>query len=418
MNVDKNVITLSAPRKQVISASHSQGSLRLPSIRKKFLFVLPNNNEFGGLEKHTIDLIGTLLEYQDAQFTILCFGHDIFTERLDPEWAPRVRVMARTEPATLSGWRKLFREVRPGVVVFCYGWIASFPWEATLAAFLTGIGKRFAIQHLVLPELPPPPGGKGLRATLRRIIGQRARKLFGWRLAALLSTKTICVSDAVRNSLVTILRFPPRRTITVHNGVSVATFSPSQLNGRLRRSQLGITPDDFLLVCAARLSDAKGHDILLQAIAGAIGRGVSCKCIIAGDGPLREKLLRQAEDLHLTGLVHFVGFHKDVRPYLQAASAFILTSHLEGLPLAVLEAMACGLPCIVTNVGGSAEAVRNGVNGLVIAPGSVQEAENAIVHLATQEKERLQMAANARKVACESFDIESQMKELVEVILT
>jgi glycosyltransferase involved in cell wall biosynthesis len=391
--------------------------LQLTADQKKLLFVLPNNNEFGGLERHTIDLIATLHEFKNAQCTILCFGHDIFTERLDPQWASRVRVWTRPEPATLSGWRKLFLEFRPNIVVFCYGWIASFPWQAIMASLLAGIGRRIAIQHLVLPELPPRPDGKGLRGKLRLLIGERKRRIWGWRFAAFLSTKTICVSNAVRDSFVTTLRFSPRWTITVHNGISVSTFSASRQNGLSCRKQLGIDPKQFLLVCAARLSETKGIDILLQAVAAAVRRGVSCQCIIVGDGPLKKKLLGQAESLGLTGLVHFVGFQRDVRPYLQAASAFILTSHLEGLPLAVLEAMASGLPCIVTNVGGSAEAVRDGINGLVIARGSVKEAEDAIVRLATHDTERLQMAAKARTIACESFDIKTQMKELVEVIL-
>jgi glycosyltransferase involved in cell wall biosynthesis len=418
MDLAKNAITLSAQHADAAAIASSQGFLQLASNQKKVLFVLPNNNEFGGLEKHTIDLIATLRTQKDLQSTILCFGRDIFTEHLDPEWAPTVRVCTRTEPVTFSGWRRLFREFRPGLVVFCYGWIASFPWQAILAALFAGVRRRIAIQHLVLPKLPPLPDGRGLRGKLRLIIGERVRQLFGWRFAALISTKTICVSDAVRNSLVAALRFPPRRTVTVHNGISVSTFSPSKESGEVERSRLGIGRDEFLLVCAARLAEAKGIDILLQAIAGAARRGIACKCIIAGDGPLRDKLLRQAKDLHLSELVRFVGFQRDVRPYLHAASAFILTSHLEGLPLAVLEAMACGLPCIVTNVGGNAEAVGHGINGLVITPGSVKEAEDAIVRLATQDAERLQMASKARAIACESFNIDSQMKELVKVILT
>jgi glycosyltransferase involved in cell wall biosynthesis len=200
--------------------------------------------------------------------------------------------------------------------------------------------------------------------------------------------------------------------------VSTLSFTPSKENGLIHRSRLALGEEEFVLVCAARLSEAKGIDILLQAVSGVVRRGVQCTCIVVGDGPLRDKLLKQVDDLKLASHVRFVGFQKDVRPYLQCASAFILTSHLEGLPLAVLEAMACGVPCIVTNVGGSAEAVKQGINGLVIEPGSVEEAEKAIVHLATHEQECIEMAKNARRRACESFDIESQMKILVEVILS
>jgi len=214
------------------------------------------------------------------------------------------------------------------------------------------------------------------------------------------------------------LRFPSRKTIIVHNGVSASTFVPSKTNGAALRARLGIDPEEFLLVCAARLSQAKGIDILLQAVAQAIRQGVTCKCIIIGDGPLKEVLLQQSQSLDLAGHVFFEGFQKDVRPYLQAASAFILTSRVEGLPLSVLEAMACGLPCIVTNVGGSAEAVIDRLTGLVIPPESADAATEAILYLATHPCERGRMASGARERVCQAFDIEDRMSELRDLILS
>jgi glycosyltransferase involved in cell wall biosynthesis len=385
-------------------------------ISKKVLFVLPNCSEFGGLERHLIQLIDRLVG-RDLQISIVCFGPDIFTEHLNPDWTSRIRVRPTTEPKTLAGWARLFWSLRPELVVFCYGWIASFPWQAPFAAMLHGIRRRIAIQHLVLPPLPPPPEGKGLRIWLRRRIGKSARLIYGWKVGGHVCTKTLCVSNAVRDQLVTTLRFPRHKTITIHNGVSTSTFVPSKTNGAAIRARLGIAPDAFLLVCAARLSAAKGIDILLQALSSVIRRGISCKCIIVGDGPLKEELLQKADSLYLRDCVSFEGFQKDVRPYLQAASAFILTSHLEGLPLAILEAMACGLPCIVTNVGGSAEAVKHRVTGLVIAPGSIEDAGNAIEYLATHPQERAEMASKARDTVSQSFDIDKQMGELVEAIL-
>jgi glycosyltransferase involved in cell wall biosynthesis len=83
----------------------------------------------------------------------------------------------------------------------------------------------------------------------------------------------------------------------------------------------------------------------------------------------------------------------------------------------MLEAMACGLPCIVTNVGGTADAVTNGVTGLVIPPASVEGAEEAIVYLGTHPGECSEMANKAREVVCKSFNLDRQMKEFVNVLL-
>jgi glycosyltransferase involved in cell wall biosynthesis len=190
------------------------------------------------------------------------------------------------------------------------------------------------------------------------------------------------------------------------------------MGGKAVRARLGVGPEDFLLVCVARLAETKGVDILIQAVSIVARQGISCKCIIVGDGPLKEKLLQQANSQGLWGYVYFEGFQEDVRPYLQAGSAFILTSYQEGLPLLVLEAMACGLPCIVTNVGGCAEAVKDQVVGLVIPPASVEAAADAILFLVTHPHERARMAQASRSRVCEEFDIEAKMAEIKRLILS
>ena len=126
----------------------------------------------------------------------------------------------------------------------------------------------------------------------------------------------------------------------------------------------------------------------------------------------KSQLVEQARGIGLSGHVFFEGFQTDVRPYLLAGDAFILTSDREGLPLSILEAMACGLPCLVTEVGGNAEAVTHLVHGLVVAPRSVDAVADAISYLATHPDERAQMSKLARARACEAFDIEVRMAEI------
>jgi len=180
---------------------------------------------------------------------------------------------------------------------------------------------------------------------------------------------------------------------------------------------LGIGPEEFVLVCAARLVYGKGIDILILAVSQVFRKGVSCKCIILGDGPLKDNLQQKVTSEGLRDNVFFEGFQPDVRPYFQASSAFILTSHLEGLPISILEAMACGLPCIVTNVGGTAEAVKDQVTGLVIPPASVEAAADAILYLATNSNKRFEMASKAREEVKRYFDLDQRMAELINVII-
>ena len=400
------------------SPSAEEGSRSRPvSGGKKILFVLPKASELGGLERHLVDLLRTL---EEPRLSPLIVGLDkcTITTLMDRDQLAHIPVKCKKEPQSLWDWLRLIGEVRPDTIVFCYSWIGAFPWQAPVAAWLAGVPRRLSIHHLVPPPPPPPVIGRSPRNRLRRLVGKRARRMLSERVTGYVCHKTICVSNAVRNALVDTYQFPARKTITIYHGVSTSTFVPSETVGAAVRASLGVSPEDFLLVCAARLSEAKGIDILLDAVSRVLRQGISCKCIILGDGPLKEKLRQQSNSLGLSGDVFFEGFQPDVRPYLQAGSAFILTSHLEGLPLSVLEAMACGLPCIVTDVGGSAEAVADKVVGLVIPPASLDGAEQAIEYLATHPQERARMASRTRETVCRLFDIQSRIGELKRVVLS
>jgi len=387
-------------------------------VRKRTILFVTGAPGYGGTEKHLIELLNRL-DANSVQVVILCVKTDPFTERLNGYSGAKITVKRENELKTLRDWYRVFRDIKPDVAVFVYGWIWCLPTIASIGARLAGVRRCFAIHHLI-PLPPPEPkvvGIGSLRDVWRHIFGRRRRKVLSARIPPNLCNKTICVSHAVRKSLLQEYGFPARKTVTVHNGVSVSEFAPSGNGGAAIRTKLGLRADEFVLVSSARLSEEKGIDILLLAMSEVLRRRLSCKCIMVGDGHLKDKLAEQVRTLGLTHHVFMEGFQEDVKPYLLAGDALVLTSYREGLPFAVLEAMACGLPCIVTNVGGNAEAVAHNVNGLVVNAGSVDEVVDAISYLLTHPQERTRMSLVARSRACEQFDIEERMTEIKQVIL-
>jgi len=383
------------------------------STGRTVMFVLPKGTRSGDFEEHLVMLLRGL---NGTVPVIVCFDHETISRHAGEELRTGPTINAVQEPISLREWFRLIRGIRPEIIVFYYNLSTAFSWQALVASVFLGTKRRISIQ-CVMPQSPPSAvEGNSPREMLRRVGGHWARYRFRVRLTGQILHRIICVSNAVRDSLVKTYGFSRRKTLAIHGGVSTSTFVPCESSRAALRARFEISEEDFLLICIAKLSEEKRVDILIRAVSRVIRQGIACKCIILGDGPLKEMLQKETNVLGLTGHIFFEGFQKEVLPYLQAGSAFILTSETEASQVSVLEAMACGLPCIVTDVAGNAETVTDHVTGLVISVGSLDEAENAILYLATHPRECSEMAVKSREVACRSFDIRSKGEELKAAI--
>ena len=162
--------------------------------------------------------------------------------------------------------------------------------------------------------------------------------------------------------------------LLIPNGVDIARFYP--VSEDVADSERGQT-----VVCTARLCYQKGIDVLLQAWHLVHEELPAAHLIIAGPGPLEGALADMVRELGLGGSVEFVGSLSNVLPVLQRASIAALSSRWEGMPNAVLEAMACGLPCVATRVSGSEDIITHGVNGLLVEPEDYQSLAQALLVL-------------------------------------
>jgi glycosyltransferase involved in cell wall biosynthesis len=130
--------------------------------------------------------------------------------------------------------------------------------------------------------------------------------------------------------------------------------------------------------CVGRLAPEKGQAILIQALASYETKGEKPHVLLIGDGSYRQELQNKVTSLHLNPYVHFCGIQKNIFEWLPFFDLFVLPSSWEGISLALLEAMACGLAVVATNVGGTPEVVKNGESGLLIPPNDPNALESAI----------------------------------------
>ena len=387
----------------------------VPKAHQKIILFVTMAEAYGGAEKHLMQLLARLRS-RSFRLVVACTGTDPFSERLDRRDDVQI-ISPEKRPRTFWGWCRLFLKLKPRVLVFVHGSLFSFRWSQYLAARLAGVRKLYAIQQLMPPLVIARPVGSSLKVRLRRMFGWRARYAFPWKITGILASQTICVSEAVRRSLIQNYDYPAPKTLTIPNGVDLSEFGPSECQRAAVRKRLGLRPHDTMLVSTARLAPVKAIDVLIRAVADVIRRGQECTCVLVGDGPLREQIQDQVRALGLAKHVILEGFQPDVKPYLQAADVFVLSSRQEGMPLALVEAMACGLPCVVTDVGGNAEAISNGREGFVIEPGAVSKIADAILYLVQHAEERDKMAARAREKVRRLFDLQVCMQAIEKVIL-
>jgi glycosyltransferase involved in cell wall biosynthesis len=221
----------------------------------------------------------------------------------------------------------------------------------------------------------------------------------------------IAVSDETRRELLAA-GIPADRITLVSYGVDTHRFHPAAPAERdcLRR-RLDLE-DSRVVVVVARLVPEKGIDRLLVAWPAVKAAVPSAELVIVGDGCAQAALIRQAE--HLTG-VRFLGEQRDPLPFLQAADCFTLPSYTEGLPISLLEAMATGVPCVVSAIGGISDAVDEKV-GTLVPPGDTAHLAEALVQILRLDSDaRARLGAAARQRVLERYTLEENAAALDRV---
>jgi glycosyltransferase involved in cell wall biosynthesis len=213
----------------------------------------------------------------------------------------------------------------------------------------------------------------------------------------------------------------PGRVTRIYNGIDMERFRPgaqAEPGGDLHdlRRECGIPPEAPVVAVVARLQALKGHEDLLRCLPELWRRFPELRVLLAGQGPHEDHLRATAADLDGRGRVLFLGHCPDVRPVLQAADLFVLPSHREGLPNAVLEAMAMGVPVVATAAGGTGEVVVDAETGLLTPPGDPAALGAALRRLLEDTALRQRLVDGARRHLEERFSL-TRAVDQVEALL-
>jgi glycosyltransferase involved in cell wall biosynthesis len=278
--------------------------------------------------------------------------------------AREVRVERVSEVDSRWDWKGMFRtwrglrSRRPSLLHLHHVWPAS-------DRYLVSLAEAAGVPHLVLTEhIVGQPHSAGQRMLKRRELKR--------------ADAVTAVCGAVADSLVRDYGVPRERVRVVPNGADLPDEAAEHPVSRRLRATLGASAMKPLWVCAARLEEQKGHDVLLEALAGVRRRGLEFVAAFAGDGSRRAALERRAAELSLADHVRFLGMVEEIGPLLAAADAVVMPSRWEGLPLTLLEALARARPVVASAVGGIPEVVEDRISGRLVPPGDVSALEEAL----------------------------------------
>lgn len=303
-----------------------------------------------------------------------------------------------------------------GVPVHRLGATGSVDLRWTLALRRVLVAGRFDVVHAHLPYA----AAFGRLVTRSLPAGRRPRLVYTehslWSKAAVLTRLVnratvgfddalFVVSEPARAALPARLR--AKAQVVIH-GVDQRRSQELLAQGAAVRSsvrdELGVGPDELLVLTVANLRAEKGHDVLLDAAGRLAATHPQLRFVVAGDGPLADQLAARRAQLGLAGHLDLIGHRHDALRLMAGADLFVLPSHQEGLPVALMEAMSMGLPVVATDVGGVRTIVTDQVEGLVVAPGRPGDLAEAVARLADDAALRCAFGAAAR-AASAAFDI-------------
>ncbi len=304
-------------------------------------------------------------------------------KKIDPLLIPELRRELSFKDDLITFWKlyRLMRSEKPEIV---HTHSAKAGTLGRLVAKLVGVP---VIVHTFHGHL------------FRGYFGPKKSRLvvFIERLLALVSTKIVAVTQSQIDELLRYKIAPSQKIVSIPLGLELDLLQNLQLERGAFRSELGLDKDDILIGSIARLVPVKGHVFLFRAARKVIDNFPRVKILVIGDGELRNELENLASGLGIGKNVVFCGFRRDLPQIYADLDIVALTSLNEGLPVAVIEAMASQTAVVAYDVGGVKDLIEPNVTGISVPFGEIDRLAESIVFLLKNPQERERLGRNARR---------------------
>lgn len=309
-------------------------------------------------------------------------------------WVPHLQreISPARDVAVVRSLAEVIRRERPHVL---HTHTAKAGAVGRLAALAAGAARPPVVVHtfhghMLLHEFDP------VRERLYRGIERRL---------APVADALLTVSPEVRDELVELGIAPASRFAVVRLGIDLEERVGGREQGASLRRSLGVPEHRLLIGWVGRMAAAKQVEHVLETVKLLRDQGCDAALVLVGDGPDREGLERRARELGLREGVFFVGFQKDVGPWVHAYDVLLLPSRSEGTPVSAIETLAAGKPVVATRVGGVADVVEEGASGYLVEFGDISAAAERLRRLADDAPWRARLGAAGRERTLERYRV-------------
>ncbi len=228
----------------------------------------------------------------------------------------------------------------------------------------------------------------------------------------------VAVSENARQAVIKQLQLPQGKISTILNALDLAPFQTRPAVHKSRRRELGLDPEAVVVGSVGNLLPLKNYGSLVRWFGDLAAQFPQVQMLIIGEGEERQALESLVAQLRLTDRVRLPGFRADIPEVLGAMDMFAFPSLSEGLSMALLEAMAAGLPCVALNIGGNAEAVVDGETGYVVSSEDEPGFKEALIRLINDRELRKKLGAAGKKRAFTLFNPKRLAAQYAELYLS
>jgi glycosyltransferase involved in cell wall biosynthesis len=234
------------------------------------------------------------------------------------------------------------------------------------------------------------------------------------RLAARVTSRFVCVCRSEREAAVAAGLTAADRCAVIENGLPESAFVDAGDREALRR-KWGLDPEDPVIGMAGRFEPQKGHGDLLRAAVRVLKRVPGVHFMVLGEGSLLPDVKRLIERAGVAPAFLMPGSVENAAEYYSVFDLVVLPSRWESLPYSLLEAMAAGKAIVATRVGGMAEAIEDGVSGLLVPPANPEALAAALIRLIESPRERQALGAAARKRAHGRYRLDDMVSKVAKL---